>query len=418
MSDNGEGRRVLGFLVLRALAVLGVLLLGEIVLRLTGYAVRYPPLYHTYSETRLLLPARSANGRETWRTNPEYLEEFAPCEFPRKRGGVFRVFCLGGSVARGWNLTTGTESDFLSRLLPGLGRRAEGINTSGFGWGSFRNALLCAEILRLDPSLLVVLVGDNEFWEYPIYRAMAAGPFPMKWLLVPLEHSRLFLAGHDLSWRTRAGEGSGYAELDDAALACLLDRFELNIRSIIAQCRKAKIPVVFGTLPANLLVEPDTPTDWLADASRHSPNLSPRQLSGWKEAMREGRERGARRDWHGALASFRRAAELDPAYAREWREIGRCLLKLGRPREAREPLWKHIDLSRRLVTRDLNDAVRRVCREEGIPFADCAAAVERAAPHGLPGYDLFIDSMHLNRAGHAILAETFRKTIETRILAR
>ena len=87
--------------------------------------------------------------------------------------------------------------------------------------------------------------------------------------------------------------------------------------------------------------------------------------------------------------------------------LGRAYEALGRYAEAHESYWKHIDLSHRLVTRELNDIVRRVCAEEGVGCVDGVRLLEAQAEHGLPGYDLFVDSMHPNEAGHALLAQGF-----------
>jgi tetratricopeptide (TPR) repeat protein len=195
-------------------------------------------------------------------------------------------------------------------------------------------------------------------------------------------------------------------------MSSLLGRFEANLRSTVRQCREAGVPVVLGTAPANLKVDPDIPVDWLVGSSRHAPGLPRDRLEAWNAAWRGGLERRAAGDLAGALARFRTAASIDPGYARGYREIGICLEGLGRFPEAREAYWRHIDLTRRLVTREVNAATRRVCRDLGVPCVDCAAAFEAAAPHGLPGYDLFVDSMHPNARGHEVLARAFHAAVD------
>jgi lysophospholipase L1-like esterase len=87
---------------------------------------------------------------------------------------------------------------------------------------------------------------------------------------------------------------------------------------------------------------------------------------------------------------------------------------LGRAHEARgdaaaayEAYWKHIEMTQRMITRDLNEIIVEVCDEEGVPWIDGAKSIESAAEGGLTGYDLFIDGMHPNAKAHAILGSAF-----------
>ena len=395
----------------------GILLAMEIILRIYGYTPRWSPLYHTFQSTRLYLPAITGSI-PGFRTNPAYQQEFQDVEFTAEKGTAFRIMTTGGSAVHGWRLPDRASQNFLARLTVMLRKRHpginfEGINAGGCAWGSYREQILTGELLRHKPDLLIVMTGNNEVLEYPLYRNLTTQPISRVRLGILMEHSRLFLFSYNIAanflWKDpyQPPIDGHYELLGDSAMNDLLGRIESNIRSIITQCRKAGVPVIFGTTPANLKVDPDTPTDWLVGSSHHSSSLSRENLAKWNSAWNQGLERRKKGDLKGALASFLLAKSIDPAFARQYHEIGICLEKLGRYAEAREAYWTHIDRTRRLVTREINRVTARVCRELGVPLADCAASLEKASPHGLTDYSLFIDSMHPNIRGHELLAESF-----------
>jgi len=414
---------------LRSAAItVGVLAAAEILLRVSGYTPRWSPLYNTFRETHLYLPAINEAGMPVYRTNPVYRQEFQDAEFPKEKGNTCRIFAIGGSAAHGWRLPDPAGQNFLARLVASLrkahpGIRLEGINAAGCGWGSFREELLCHELLLYRPDMLIVMTGNNEYWEYPLYRDFTSTGFNSFKLGELAEKSRMFLAAFDLAAglrklaQLRPRIGGRYEVMDDAERAAMLRLFESNLRSIIRQCRAAKVTVVFGTTPVNLKVDPDLKADWMAGASRHSPGLSRGQLAEWNAAWSEGRDLEAKGDPKSALARLRRAESIDPSYARLYREIGLCLAATGDYAGAREALWKHIDLSRRTVTGEINAVTGRVCAELGVPLVDCAGHLERASPGGLTDYGLFVDSMHPNGRGHELLAQAFLGTVD-RIISK
>lgn len=400
----------------RTALVLGVL---EALLRLGGYVPRWRPQLEEFTATRLFVPGVDDLGRAVWRTAPEYRESFLPVAFAAEKGRAVRLFALGGSAVYGWRLPDPPHDNFVAALEAGLAARHpdqafEAVDVGGLSWGTARESRLVDELLGHQPDVLVLMTGHNEFWEYPIWADLTAPRWTALRALRVAEHSRLGLALIDLGTAARRALAArrrprpeAYRPVDDALELTIRARFEANLRTMVRRARAAGVAVVLATVPANLEVEPEAPNDWLADASRHDPELAPARLAAWNAAWAAGRAAAAAGDWDGALRAYRAAAAVDPGFAREWREIGRCLEHLGRWREAREALWRHLDRSRRLITRPLNDTIRRVGREEGVVVVDVASRFEAAAPHGLPGYGLFLDSMHPNRAGHALIARAF-----------
>ena len=60
----------------------------------------------------------------------------------------------------------------------------------------------------------------------------------------------------------------------------------------------------------------------------------------------------------------------------------------------------------------INSIIRRVARQEQVPLADVAAAFDRRAQHGIPGYALVFDWCHPTATGYRILQDTIFETIK------
>jgi lysophospholipase L1-like esterase len=389
-------------------AVLVLLGCGEVLLRVDGYVPRFSPLYRAFGGTRLFVRGVGRSGNPVWRTNPLYYSRFHVQEFARDKGKTFRIFVIGESAAAGWGLSDPVREGFSaivsSRLSSAAPERSwEVVNAGGTSWGSERIRVLADELAARSPDLLVVYMGNNEFFEYPVARDLRSPGWNRAKLQRLLEGSALAgwmqdrIAGLErLMGRSPAAR---YEPLSEDAARDAEARFADNLRAVIRRARAVGAEVVCCELPANLLVDPDRPGDWLQDASRHRPDLD---RTAWDAAWKTGEEAARAGQWRNSLAAFVRARNLDPGYARTYREIGRCHEELGERAGAFDAYWSHIDRSRRLVTRDLNAAIRRV--EERVPLVDVGAAFARTARGGLPGYDLFVDSMHPNAHGHDIIA--------------
>ncbi len=391
--------------------VAGLLLAGlELALRLSGWQPAHALLYAAFDRTRLFVPGEGAGGEPVLRTNPAYLSRFYPQAFARDKAGGFRVFVLGESAAAGWRLADPAAERYssvlaarLSRALPH--RRCEVINAAGTSLGSGRLRVLAEELAGYQPDLLITGMGNNEFLEFPVERALRAPGLNRDKVLKAAERSALaaWMLDRVADVRMRAGGGpvAAYPPLSDAEAGEAVARFGEHLRAIVRCMHAAGAAVICCTLPANLRVDPDRADDWLADAARHRPDLD---REAWDAAWNRGRLAEERGDWRAAVAAFGDARRLDPGYARTWRELGRCREALGDTAGASDAFWTHLDLSRRLVTRELNREIRRVAREEGADLVDLAGVFAHAAPRGLPGYDLFNDSMHPNARGHALIA--------------
>lgn len=93
--------------------------------------------------------------------------------------------------------------------------------------------------------------------------------------------------------------------------------------------------------------------------------------------------------------------------------LGNCYEELGAHAEARENYWKALEDSDQLRPNLLqNRTIRRLAEEKKIELADVKKAFEEESPHGLMGYNLFIDAHHPNIRGYIIMAREFAKKIK------
>jgi lysophospholipase L1-like esterase len=395
----------------------------ELALRLFGYQPFWNSAGATFFESSAFQLA--ADGKEKiWRTNSANASIMLKQEFAAKKGNQFRIFAIGGSSAYGWGLSDPTRDSFLKQVAQNLekefpGRQFESINAGAIGFGSFRETILLKEIMNYEPDLILVYSGHNEFWEYPIYRDVFKTSSASMRILQRIEHLRLYGLMRDLfvkfnakSFRIPWLTQGSYEKFDEDKYKEVKERYDKNIREMIAVIKKSGTHAIFSTLPSNLKVDPSIKTDWLWDASHHHSALSTQDLKIWDELYRHGQLAFEKGRYSDAVELYRKAIALDPTYARVYHDLGRSLEKLEAWDAAREAYWNHIDFSRRLITRDLNEILSKVCREEGIPLVDGRALFESKAIHQLTGYDLFIDSMHPNQAGHQILAEGYLQKIK------
>lgn len=391
--------------------VLALVLLAELALRLAGYASPDEDPYASFVRHEPLFVRDGA----VCRTRPARVGHFAAQSFPvAKPEGTLRVFVLGGSVVHGYGLTNAPRDGVCARLRSGLraatGRAAEVINCGGISYASYRLVGIAEECLQYEPDLMVVLSGHNEFLEArhdaDLKAQTATTP---RW-----RRSRLLTAAAELGARRKAERTQDalpdnpppllsneaiderYIVRDAGEAEATRAHFEHNLARIRDACVSNGVPVVFGTLPANL-------RDWPPFYSVLDPRVPLRLLEEQQQRIERalrGREYGAARTWSRDILKV-----MPDAAIFRWYE-GRALLGLRKTAAARQAFVQARDTDafpHRATTR-LNDTVRRVAAGAGVMLIDLERLFEREAPDGIPGEELFLDQCHPNARGHAVLA--------------
>lgn len=272
-------RRLLWLLVDLGRAVmiaLVVLLLIEGGLRLFGYQPRLPGPYDSYFQSDLFQVIQT-DGQRIVVTNPVYSGKCQEAMLHRQRfaadkpQGVLRVFAVGGSSAFGWGMERPLEQSFASvfgeKVAPAIAPVSlEVMNLAGLGFGSFRVNVLLRDVLRFQPDLVLVYCGNNEFWEYPIYRALFQEEMGRTRVAAALRALRLVALIRDLATTLRVGEhgispnfSGRYQRFDEEKYRLVRERFRENLLQLIRLCREHGATVIFSTVAPNLRVRPTTP---------------------------------------------------------------------------------------------------------------------------------------------------------------
>lgn len=338
---------------------------------------------------------------------------------------ILRVICLGESSMAGFpynkNATLpGILRTYLQMLLPQ--REVEVLNLGIAATNSFTVRDLMEEVVALQPDVILIYVGHNEF-----YGALGAGSnfhLGSNRSLINL-HLRL------LRWRTfrllqevirkasRAVRG-GKSAADftapvmqqmareqtipvESELRQLTERtFEQNLLDAVAVAQRARVPVVISDLVCNLREQP--PFVALAQAS-----LTPAEKQRWQAAFTAGWQHLQAGRPDSALVRFTAAAGMDSTHAelcyrqaQAWQARGEVekaarLYSLSRDRDAlpfRAP-------------GALNAIIHRVSAQRKVPLVEMERTFRERSPMGLIGDEFICEHLHPTVTGYAMMAKAF-----------
>jgi tetratricopeptide (TPR) repeat protein len=288
-----------------------------------------------------------------------------PQTFPDRLGARdLRVFVVGESVA--YRLGTEALVKPLSAAFPGRDVRV--INAGMGGYDVYRAALIQRELLALSPQLFVVLVGNNQNFA------------PRR--LIGVE--RVWYTGYRLnlflrrSWIWTSLQDWVESRSPAPGPEVGLKRFELGLRDILRRARERSVPVVVCTLAANV-----------RDCPPHGElPLNEREFFLAWSAQEEGRAAEALLQ----LQAFTKRLPGDPM---GHYYLAKLLFAAGRWEDARREFIAALDGDYPdRCSPAKNAVIRRLAAEEGAALADLEGLFTAVAPHGLPGWESFVDNVH------------------------
>ena len=260
------------------------------------------------------------------------------------------------------------------------------------------------------------------------------GPYGAAGVLGPYSPSRRFIQGNLAVRRTRTGQllaslvqgAKGEAAApkawggmamfveaqvpaDDPRLTRIYDHFRDNLADICKVGAGAGATVAVCTIPSNL-------RESAPFASVHAPGLSSEQTAAWDALFAAGTKLEAEGKHAAALDKYLEVEKIDDRFADLHYRLGRCLVALGRPADARERFGRARDLDALRFRTDstLNDTIRDVVggpTGRGALLADAERAFDAASPAGGPGENLFLEHVHMNFSGNYLLARTVFETV-------
>ena len=363
-------------LFISALVALPVVLLltAEMGLRLSGFA-----------ETRrdILKPIENKDG---WvGVNPEYpgryfrgflpAVAFTPFRSPKPADGI-RVVVLGGSSTAGfpYQWYHGFPAFLEQRLTDSYpDRPLEVINLGMTAVNSYTLWDLSRHVSAMDPDLVVVYAGHNEF--YGAFGAGTTGTWYPKgaWFgraIVTLKRSLLvqaleylILGPPDYGLNAGANERTLMARVvQDAGIVfggsvyeAGLEQFRSNMSRVLDHFERERIPVLAATLTANL-------------REQHPLSQTEDAVAAFEQAHRE----LAAGDTAAAATLFHRARDLDQIRFR--------------------------------APSAVNEIIRSWGERRNVTVVDMEATFSQASATGIPGYDLFTDHLHPTAEGYELMA--------------
>jgi len=432
-SQTSRHRRWLFRLTLGLSPIL-VLAAAELFLRLTGLGL--PDAEQAQKLNPIGLPlfecAPAAGGR-LCSTSPWFVGFIGKQQFALPRpAGVVRVFCLGESAAEGYPFhVPGSFPRLMQVMLDEAGqRRFEVINVAVRGIHSSDVRHICAEIVRYQPDLVIVYMGNNEY--AGLDPAAEVGPTAeiKYWLRRHFLGLRLYPALVNLRVSLsapppgindfRAAARATSAQLlsrnwDTRAILAVQRRFRENLADVVALTRGRGAVPALASVAVNLRDFNPFPDAAVALADRcQAPapggTAEPAPMALAPAALRERAACAAAPAWP--------PDERLPAATAYYE--GCCALWSGDAARAREllQLARDRDRFRSRTTPAIEGIIRDTAAAQGVPLVDVEAAFAAASPLGLPGDDLFLDYVHPTLEGQALIARVMIEALARQGLLR
>lgn len=288
----------------------------------------------------------------------------------QKKPGTFRVFVLGGSIAQRYMSGQDNLGETLRKVLPKM--RLEALNCGMAGYDSYREAMVLEEVLQYEPDLIVLMSGHNETAGSP--------PVPL-WILHAQDRLGRLSAYQALIRRLNPDSHNFTSPEENLKRAA---SFRENLSGMAEHASKAGVPLLLAVPPLNY-----------RDAPTRVPNETPAFFAGWLSWVR--------RDLAGAARVLKGAHEAaveahdDSASAISLFYLARAQEGLGQAEEAAKSYQEALRADHPFGGRCgpvCGETIRQVAVEKGALLADLDAAFRRAAAPGVPGLDMFADTVH------------------------
>lgn len=345
-----------------------------------------------------------------------------------KTDDVFRIFVLGGSTAGGWPYQyNGSFSSILRAILNEYypDTHIEMINVAMPAVPSYAVRDIALGLGDYGPDLLLLYTGHNEF-----YGALGVGSSEsigtsraLVRLVLWLNHYRTFQLVADgvrglqglLGWLFGASDASPRSNLMEGLAGNrsiphgsqlfhkASDVFEANLQDVIDFGREHDAPVMIGTLVSNIRDQKP-----FVDVQQH-----PELEAQWQSRFRQAETLFADGDLDAALGAVDECIELDALPASQYFLRGTILEASGDMPQAYAAYHqaKEMDGLRFRASADLNHRIEKLSQQEGVTLVPIEDAFEANSEGRIPGKSLFLEHLHPNLDGYALIAKTFARAI-------
>ena len=394
-------------------------------LRVGGYGADYPLFVEAPGAPGRLTPSREVATRyfaaeaSIPTPNPDYFLRDKP-------EGSIRVVAQGGSSTAGFPFYRGAAFPQVlgARLrLAYPDREVEVVNTAMAAVNSYTLLDLADEILEIEPDVVVVYAGHNEF-----YGALGAASTESFGRSPGLVRTYLRLRGLrtvQLVRNVAAGLATAFAPEQPAGapptntlMARMIGeqsvplggeiyqagtrQFASNLDLLLETYARAGVPVYVSTLASNE-----------GDQRPFITDLTGSDSAAVGSAIREGRSLLASGDTVAAAEPFGQAVALDSLAADAWYGLATVEQASGDLDAARAAFVRARDLDalRFRAPSAFNDLVREVAARHGAIVVEGEAALRDASSNAIIGHEMMLEHLHPTLDGYATLADAFYEAI-------
>ena len=363
-----------------------------------------------------------------WSTRDSKLAWFNQQSFanPKPAGGL-RVFCLGGSTTYGRpfddSLSYCGQLRHLLQFEKGL-RHVEVINAGGVSYASYRLARILDEVKQLQPDIVVLYTGHNEYLEQRTYAPLEKMPTWQRESVSWLGQTRTYSLLHELLQPAPSpvqlhnevkavldgAHGPDAYHRDDVMRAQVVAHFRWNLRRMADAATEAGARLVLITPTANL-----SSMSPFKSETETLPNVEAQAICD------KAREALALNDPQSAARSLDQFLQREPRYADAWHIAGRAALMTDQPSDAEACFHQALeeDVCALRANASILDAVRDIAHEKRVTLLDWQRwiredCLERHG-HGCPGSDYFVDHVHPTTEMHSRLALELAKVLQPHI---
>jgi tetratricopeptide (TPR) repeat protein len=329
-----------------------------------------------------------------------------------KNGNVRRIFVLGGSSAAGYPYLH--NGAFSRSLREALKQRwpdytFEVVNIGMTAVNSHTLLDLFPEIIAAQPDAVIIYAGHNEF-----YGALGAGSSQspgsatLRSVFLHLVHWRSFQwLRQQISIQLTSQEGTLMRRmvreqsiaLHSAVYDNVMDSYRTNLKQILTASANASIPILIGTLAANL--RDQTPFISLTPQAESDAEQLRQQISALRRAATKGDT--------SVYAETLQWQEKYPEHAELAFMRGRIALHHGDTEEA----WRWLSRARDLdalrfrASSEVNQIIDQLAGASHVIKVELEEHFRRQSADRLIGNELMLEHLHPNAKGYQLMATAF-----------
>ena len=426
-SEPFSPRKKFLFFIVTALLPLLFFVLLELILRTANYG---PNLS--------LFTTENVAGKEYVTMNPDVKSryfnqvDFTPTTSPEyflmpKPPGTFRIFCLGGSTTVGYPYWyNGSFSSFLRDRLQATfpDKTIEVINLGMTATNSYTVLDIAQDLISYEPDLFLVYDGHNEF-----YGALGAASNESvgssRWatiLYLKLVHFRTFLllrnglssllgvlgkaeatASRAATMMERMAEGQTIGYGDDRYRKALA-AFENNLNALRSLAQEHSIPLLLGTQVANIKDQPPFVSGGHDSWPLEKKQAFDQELAQAQSAVTSSRFADARN-------LLQRLLSTDTLHAATYFVLGQYYESVGSYDSAASAYIRARDYDelRFRMSTDFNNRMVALKSLPSVNVVDMEQTFAESSPHGLIGFNLFMEHLHPNSRGYFLMAKAYAR---------